>query len=175
MQQPDQFICISYSQIDFLIPNDYVVSAVGVKDVQVNFMHDNNSGIFDFDDIATSFKQYPRPSHVKTLIILKDEDNNQFSIVTTQECKVCTVPLKNFRLISDYYAEGLKKFGLLACCFVDNKVCFLMDVKQTIQYMNRDTLEEVDETLEELDGDLEELDEGDGLEELTDDEELEEI
>lgn len=171
MQQPDKFICISYSQIDFLIPNDYVVSAVGVKDVQVNFMHDNNSGIFDFDDIATGFKQYPRPSHVKTLIILKDENNAQFSIVTTQECKVCTVPLKNFRLISDYYAEGLKKFGLLACNFVDDKVRFLIDVKQAIQYMNRNTLEEVDGSLEELDDELEEI--GDIPEEPG--EELEEL
>ena len=103
MQQPDTFICISYSQIDFLIPNEYVQSAVGVKDVQVGFMHKEKSGIFDFDDIAAGFSQYPRPTHVKTLIVLKDENNNQMSVVTTQECKVCTVPLKDFRLFPDCY------------------------------------------------------------------------
>ena len=50
MRQRDKFICISYSQIDFLIPNDYVVSAVGVKDVQIGMMHNENSGIFDFEN-----------------------------------------------------------------------------------------------------------------------------
>ena len=172
MLQPDKFISISYPQIDFLIPNDYVVSAVGVKDVQVNFMHDNNSGVFDFDDIATGFRQYPRPSHVKTLIVLKDEDNNQFSIVTTQECKVCTVPLNQFRLISDNYAEGVKKFGLLACSFIDNRVRFLMDVKKAIQYINasNEEIEEIEEVLEEID---EEQEDGAELEDIG--EELEEL
>ena len=161
MQQPEQFISISYPQIDFLIPNEYVVSAVGVKDVQVGFMHDQNAGIFDFDDIATGFKQYPRPSHVKTLIVLKEDDKNQISIVTTQECKVCTIPLKNFRLFSDYYAQGLQQFGILACTFEGERVRFLMDVKQAIQYMNGAELEAVDEL-----GDVDELEDFDELEEL---------
>ena len=135
--------CISYSQIDFLIPNDYVVSAVGVKDVQINFMHDENSGIFDFDDIAAGFSQYPRPTHVKTLIVLRDEDNNQLSVVTTQECKVCTIPLNEFSLFSENYADSFKKFGFLACTFEDNRMRLLIDVKHTIDYMNDSLLEEL--------------------------------
>ena len=36
MRQPEKFICISYPQIDFLIPNDYVISSVGVKDLNIS-------------------------------------------------------------------------------------------------------------------------------------------
>lgn len=143
MRQPDTFICISYSQIDFLIPNEYVQSAVGVKDVQVNFMHNENSGIFDFDDIAAGFSQYPRPTHVKTLIVLKDEKNNQISIVTTQECKVCTIPLNKFRLLSDFYSDGFKHFGFLACTFENNRMRILVDAMTLVDYSNDSLLEEL--------------------------------
>ena len=143
MRQPEKFICISYSQVDFLIPNDYVVSAVGVKDVQIGLVHNQNAGIFDFDDIAAGFSQYPRPTHVKTLIVLKDEQDNQVSVVTTQECKVCTVPLNAFRLFSDFYSGSFKDFGFLACAFEDNRMRLLIDVKQTIDHMGDYLLEEL--------------------------------
>ena len=141
MQQPETFICISYSQIDFLIPNEYVQSAVGVKDVQIGLMHNENSGIFDFDDIAAGFSQYPRPTHVKTLIVLKDDNNNQVSVVTTQECRVCNVKLEDFKLFSDYYSSGFKQFGFLACAFEDNRMRILIDAMQLIDYMNDSMLE----------------------------------
>ena len=143
MQQPDTFICISYSQIDFLIPNEYVQSAVGIKDVQLGLLHNENTGIFDFDDVAAGFSQYPRPTHVKTLIILKDENDNQMSLVTTQECKVCTVPLKEFRLFSDCYSEAFKQFGFLACTFENNRMRILIDAVQLIDYSNDSLLEEL--------------------------------
>jgi len=120
-----------------------VQSAVGVKDVQVGFMHNENSGVFDFDDIAAGFSQYPRPTHVKTLIVLKDEKNNQISIVTTQECKVCTVPLKNFRLLSDYYSDSFKQFGFLACAFENNRMRILVDAMTLVDYSNDSLLEEL--------------------------------
>ena len=144
MQQPEKFICISYSQIDFLIPNEYVISAVGVKDVQVSLMHDGSEGVFDFDDVAAGFSQYPRPTHVKTLIVLKDGNGNQVSVVTTQECKVCTVPLKDFSFFSDCYAAAFKQFGFLACTFVNNKMRMLIDAMQLIDYMNDSLLEELE-------------------------------
>ncbi len=143
MQQPDKFICISYPQVDFLIPNDYVVSAVGVKDVHVNFMHEQNMGIFDFDDIAVGFHQYPRLTHVKTLIVLKDDEENQVSIVTTQECKVCTINLNKFALFQEPYFAPLKNFGFLACFFEEEKLRILIDVQKTIDYMSFGELEEL--------------------------------
>jgi len=140
LQQPEQFICISYSQIDFLIPNEYVVSAVGIKDVQLSLMSNQNSSFFDFDDLAIGFHQYARPSHVKTLIVLKYEENN-ISIVTTQECKVCTINYNAFSLFSDFYADALKEFGFLACLFEDDRMKILLDAKQTIDFMNNSLLE----------------------------------
>ena len=143
MLQPDTFISISYPQIDFLIPNEFVLSAVGVKDVQVNYMQEQNTGIFDFDEIAVGFCQYPRPTHVKTLVVIKDNEGNKVSIVTTQECKVCTVKLEKFSLFSNPYFESFKNFGILACNFDDNKMKIIIDVKKTIDYMTYGELEEL--------------------------------
>ena len=143
MRQPDKFICISYPLIDFLIPNNNVISAVGVKDLDISLMHDQSSGIFDFDEIASAFIQIPRESEIKTMVVLKDDDNSQISIVTTQECHVCTIELNDFSLFSDFYSDQFVKFGLLACKFEDERVSFLMDVKKTIKYMSNCFLEEL--------------------------------
>ncbi len=140
MQQPEQFICISYSQVDFLIPNKYVVSAIGIRDVQVQFMNNQNSVIFDFDDIAIGFHQYGRPSHIKTLIVLNYGDNN-ISIATTQECKVCTIDYNDFSLFSEFYSKPMKEFGFLACIFEEDRMKILLDLKQTIDFMNNSLLE----------------------------------
>ncbi|MDD5930475.1 MAG: hypothetical protein PUC37_11805 [Spirochaetales bacterium] len=143
MRQPEKFVCISYPLIDFLIPNEYVVSAVGVKDLNISLLHDQSSGIFDFDEIASVFTQIPRESEIQTMVVLHDDNNAQMSIVTTQECRVCTIRLNEFSLFSDYYSEQFKKFGLLACSFEDERVKFLIDVRKTINYMNSCFLEEL--------------------------------
>ena len=143
LKQPEKFISISYQKIDFLIPNEYVISSVGVKDVQVNFMQQENSGIFDFDEIAIGFSQYPRPTHVKTLIVLKDENDNKISIVTTQECKVCTLDLERFSLFANPYFEKFKSFGFMACLFEEGRMRILIDVQKTIDYMSFGELEEL--------------------------------
>lgn len=143
MRQPEKFVCISYPLIDFLIPNEYVVSAVGVKDLNISLLHDQSSGIFDFDEIASVFTQIPRESEIQTMVVLHDDNNAQMSIVTTQECRVCTIRLNEFSLFSDYYSEQFKKFGLLACSFEDERIKFLIDVRKTINYMNSCFLEEL--------------------------------
>ena len=143
MLQPEKFICIEYPQVDFLIPSDYVVSSVGVKDLDISLLHDQSSGIFDFDEIAAGFEQYPRKSDIKTMIVLKSDDNSHMSVVTTQECRVCTIKLKEFGLFSDFYTEQFQRFGILACSFKDNKIQMLMNVKETIDYMMNSQLEEL--------------------------------
>ena len=143
MKQPEKFISISYQKVDFLIPNDYVVSSVGIKDVQIKFMQEQNTGLFDFDDIAIQFSQYPRPTHIKTLIVLKDDNDNRVSIVTTQECKVCTITLDQFSLFQPPYFEKLKSLGFLACTFKNERLRILLDVQKTIDYMSYGELEEL--------------------------------
>ena len=145
MRQPEKFISIAYQQIDFLIPNDSVISSVGVKDLDMAQLQGGATGIYDFDEIASAFMQSPRESEIKTMIVLKASDgsDNRNSIVTTQECRVCTIRLNEFSLFSDYYSEQFKKFGLLACSFEDERVKFLIDVRKTINYMNSCFLEEL--------------------------------
>ena len=71
MQQPEKFVCIAYPQIDFLIPNNLVVSSVGVKDLTISMLRDQEAGFFDFDEIASQFIQIPRQADIKTMIVLK--------------------------------------------------------------------------------------------------------
>ena len=94
MQQPEKFVCIAYPQIDFLIPNDSVVSSVGVKDLNLSLLRDEEQGFFDFDEIASQFIQIPRQADIKTMIVLKGEEDKHFSIVTTQECCISIINLK---------------------------------------------------------------------------------
>ena len=143
MPQPEKFICITYPQIDFLIPSDYVASSVGVKDLSISLVSDSDSGFFDFDEIASLFIQVPRQSDVKTMIVMKDMGEKRLSLLTTQECKVSTIDLKEFGLFSDFYSEQFKKLGFLACSFKEDRLRILMDVRQTINYMNDCLLEEL--------------------------------
>ena len=135
MQHPDKFVCISYPQIDFLIPSDFVISAVSINDLDTSLLQDQTTGIFNFDDIASSFAQNPREANVKTMMVLQGDDDIPVSFVTGQECTVCTVPLNNFALFPDHYAGCLKKIGLLACIFENERIKFLLDVKQAINHI----------------------------------------
>ncbi len=143
MLQPDKFVCITYPQIDFLIPNEYVASCVGVKDLGTSLFHTQDSGIFDFDNIASIFNQKPRESDVKTMIVMKGDGTNHLSLVTTQECRVCAVNLSEFGLFSQAYTDQLQKFGILACNFVDDRLRLLINVQKTISYMGDSFLEEL--------------------------------
>ncbi|MCR5612414.1 hypothetical protein [Treponema sp.] len=143
MRQPEKFVCITYPQIDFLIPSDYVASCVGVKDLETSLLQNQDSGIFDFDEIASKFNQTPRESEIKTMIVLKAENENQVSVVTTQECRVSTIALRDFGLFSDSYAKQFEDIGLLACNFFEDRLRLLMDVRKTIDYMNHSLLEEL--------------------------------
>ena len=133
MQRPDQFICISYSNIDFLIPNDDIATAVGLSDFCTD-MIDINSGTYDFDELAADFKQAKRDTTSYTMVILKNDGLNHFSFVTSQECKVCEIPLKNFSLFSSDYSESLKEHGILACICKEDRLQYLLDVKKALEY-----------------------------------------
>ena len=143
MQQPEKFVCISYPQIDFLIPNDAVLSSVGVKDLTISMLRDQEAGFFDFDEIASQFIQIPRQADIKTMIVLKGEGEKHFSIVTTQECCISIINLKEFGLFSDFYSQQFQKLGFLACSFKEERLRIILDVKSTIKFMNDSLLEEL--------------------------------
>lgn len=146
MQQPEKFISIPYQQIEFLIPNENVFSSAGIKDFDMLQLNSENTGIYDFDEVAHEFNQTSRESDVKTMIVLKSKNEkaeNHVSIITKQECKVCTIPLNELSLFSDYYSQALKRFGILACGFKNEKLRLLVDVKQVLNYLSDRELEEL--------------------------------
>lgn len=143
MQLSKKFVCISYPQVDFLIPGDNVISAVSVKDLELSMLHNQKAEIFDFDEVGLAFTQKHRDSNIKTMIVLRAGDEKHLSLVTAQECKMCSIGLKDFSLFSDYYAESLKKFGVFACLFKNNRIGFLLDIKKTIEFMDNRFLEEL--------------------------------
>ncbi len=143
MPQLEKFVCIAYPQIDFLIPNEFVISSVGVKDLNLSLLHDEDSGFFDFDDIASQFIQIPREADIRTMIVLKSEGDKRLSVVTTQECSVSILDLNEFGLFSDFYTEQFKKLGFLACSFKNDRLRLIIDLKNTIKFMNDCLLEEL--------------------------------
>ena len=151
MRQPEKFISISYPHIDFLIPNDYVISSVGVKDLDMANLQSEESGIYDFDKIAAQFMQIPHESDIRTMIVLKSDysdssnspEQKHISTITTRECKVCTIHLNELSLFSDFYSEQFQRFGLLACNFENDRIKLLLDVKQIVNYLNDSVLEEL--------------------------------
>ncbi len=140
MHRAENFICISYPKIDFLIPGDFVISAVSISDLDSSLLHDQTAGIFDFDEIAGAFSQLPREANIKTMILLKGEDDIPQSVVTAQECKVCTVPLDEFSLFTDFYASSFKEFGLLACILKKNRIGLLIDIKKIMEYLQNSSV-----------------------------------
>ena len=143
MLQPEKFICISYPRVDFLIPNEYVVSAVSVKDLDITPEVSQTTGFFDFDRIASTFRQNSREANIKTMIVLRTDSDEHLSLITAQECRVCTIPLKSFSLFSDIYFNAFKKLGLLACSFEEDRIRFLIDVKKITDCMNASIVEEL--------------------------------
>lgn len=137
MHQAEKFICVSYPKIDFLIPGEIVISAVSISDLDPSMLQDQTTGIFDFDRIASLFAQLPREANIKTMMILKGDDDIPVSVVTAQECKVCSVNLNEFSLFPDFYSECLKKVGLLACIFENKRIKLLIDIKKVMESVHK--------------------------------------
>ncbi len=135
MPQLEKFVCISYSKIDFLIPNEDIFSAVSMKDFDVEQMCGPVTGIYNMDEIAAQFKEVPIDKNIRTMIMLKKANEGQLSFITASECKVCLINLDKFSLFSDIYSEGLSHFGILACSFEDGRFRYLLDLPKLVDYL----------------------------------------
>ncbi len=143
MLQHNKFICISYSNIDFLIPNDDVQSALSLKDFDVGSMCGSFSGIYNFDDVAENFCEAKKEKNIRTMVMLKKDGVSQVSFVTASECKVCKLDLSKFSTFSDYYSDRLMHFGIIACYFENERLQYLIDAKKLIEYVNDSDVEEI--------------------------------
>ena len=143
MQQPEKFICISYSNVDFLIPNEDVQSALSLKDFDVESMCGVFTGIYNFDEIAEKFKEIKVEKNIRTMVMLRKDGVSQVSFVTASECKVCILDLSKFSTFSDYYTDRLLHFGILACYFENDRLQYLIDAKKLIEYVTESDVEEI--------------------------------
>jgi len=136
LPQPDRFICISYSNLDFLIPNDEVFSAVSLKEFDVEQMCGSLTGIYNLDDIAKYFNEKPLEKNIHTMVMLKKTGGTQVSFVTNSECRVCKIKLDDFGLFSNYYSSRLAHLGIQACSFEEKRIRYLLDIRKIIDYLN---------------------------------------
>lgn len=156
----ENFICLTYSSVEFLIPKQDVVSALSCNDS--NFLT-NEKGertiilsskllkYFDFDIFADSIGQAIRETNVKTCVVINCNniftDSKEIGIVTSAECKVKNIPLNSFSLFSSVYNTKLTEKGIIACKFKPitqattveapdsaglEKICYLIDIKKLL-------------------------------------------
>ena len=70
------------------------------------------------------------------MIIIKKDDGEKLSIITTRECLVCKIPLNQFSLFSDSYSKGLNHHGILACNFENGRARYLLNIQKVVDYIN---------------------------------------
>ena len=135
MQYLENFICLSYQTMDFLFPEDNVITA-GNSRGSLNYLGEELKTI-DFDKAVVQLRFLRGPAahidykKVRTTVILKNdglmEDANHFALLTSADCKVTPVSLDTFSLFGQPY-DGLHKAGILACSFYEEKIAYLIDL-----------------------------------------------
>lgn len=134
MRYPENFICLSYKTIDFLIPEKKVVTAgcsgenliyMGEKLLTVDF----DKALAELNFLKTTAAD-SEDKKIKTSIIMKNEglveNAGCYALLTSSDCRVSSLTLDVFSLFEEPWAS-LKKNGLLACTFYDDKIAYLID------------------------------------------------
>lgn len=145
MPHSENFICLSYSSLSFLIPKNDVISASfcdkssfikGVNGDSKIIMSSQIIPYIDVDLFAKYLDQTVVDSDVKTCIVVECKgifkDSDTFGILTSSDCKVQNISLDEFSLFSNFYNDNFQKMGLLACRFDKNdnsKLGYLIDIK----------------------------------------------
>lgn len=143
MHHDQNFISLSYTNVDFLIPKTDVFTALSCVQSDFTKNEDGEKKIkiasqllsyIDFDIYAKTINQQMKEVHTKNCIILNCSNlipnENQIALITCAECRVKQIPYKDFSLFSDFYGELLNKKGILACKFnSDNKLSYLIETE----------------------------------------------
>lgn len=146
MPHSENFICLSYSTINFLIPKSDVVNAFFCD--KANFIRgvDGDSKVvvgsqmlpyIDVDLSAKLLNQTIVENDIKTCVVLNCpgifKESDTFGIVTSSDCKVQKINLNEFAIFSEQYSNKLSKLGLVACKFNKNepsKINYLINANQ---------------------------------------------
>jgi len=139
------FICLSYSSIEFLFPKEDIIAASFcdksnlIKDVDGNLKVMVSSQYLPFIDADVAVSKLNQEIHdkeIKTCIVIKNngffKDSENLAIVTSSDCKVIELPLDSFSLFSDIYSEDLKRKGIIACRF-NEKIGYLIDIDKFLK------------------------------------------
>lgn len=154
MEHSQNFISISYSNIDFLIQKDTVETAFSCLDKdfvedenqikKINFLSQQLICI-DLDDFAINLNQYIENENAKKCIVLNLPDfiegEERIALISSGDCRVKNIEYKSFSLFSKFYDKLLKTKGILACSFnEENFVSYLIDIELFLHNLERDNL-----------------------------------
>jgi len=143
------FICLKYKNIEFMISKEEVFTAVCSQPqsfinqetqngLQRRFIFDSELlSYIDFDKIVETHFGISIPAEIRTAVIIKNtkifEKEEYFALVTSASCRVNSIPLKNFSLFSNFYADAEKERGIIACRFENDSISYLINPNDFIQ------------------------------------------
>ena len=142
---PEQFICLEYNNVSFLISKEEVFSATCCQPQNFISMFSEKKGgvdkrlifenkflnFIDFDLYVKQLIGIELKSEIRTSVILKNQNlfssDDLYALVTSADCKVKNLNLSDFSLLSDNYAYSMKSKGIIAFNFDSDLVRYLIN------------------------------------------------
>ena len=156
MNHSEKFVCLSYPELNFFFPQKNIPAVLCCKtedfaDGKLKISSIDNKTSFisfiDFDLCAQSFFQHTEVKKIKTAFLISNEQFSEpifeseknLTVVTSAECFVIEKDPSSFSLFSPLYFEHLKKMGIFACSFSENKFGILIDIRKFLDFYNKKT------------------------------------
>ena len=154
MNHSEKFVCLSYPELNFFFPQKNIPAVLCCKtedfaDGKLKISSIDNKTSFisfiDFDLCAQSFFQHTEVKKIKTAFLISNEQFSEpifeseknLTVVTSAECFVIEKDPSSFSLFSPLYFEHLKKMGIFACSFSENKFGILIDIRKFLDFYNK--------------------------------------
>lgn len=151
MNHSEKFVCLSYPKLNFFFPQKNIPAVLCCKPedfsdgkLKIPSLDNKTSSIsfIDFDICAQSFFQHTEVQKIKTAFLISDENiceplfesEKNLTVITSAECFVIEKEASSFSLFSPLYFEHLKKIGIFACSFSENKFGILIDIKKFLDF-----------------------------------------
>ena len=151
MNHSEKFVCLSYQKLNFFFPQKNIPAVLCCKPedfsdgkLKIHSLDNKTSFIsfIDFDICAQSFFQHTEVQKIKTAFLISDENlceplfesEKNLTVITSAECFVIEKDASSFSLFSPLYFEHLKKMGIFACSFSENKFGILINIKKFLDF-----------------------------------------
>ena len=156
LNHSEKIVCLSYPELNFFFPQNNIPAVLCCKtedftDGKLKISSIDNKTSFisfiDFDLCAQSFFQHTEVKKIKTAFLISNEQFSEpifeseknLTVVTSAECFVIEKDASSFSLFSPLYFEHLKKMGIFACSFSENKFGILIDIRKFLDFYNKKT------------------------------------